>query len=594
MKTSVIGYPRVGSLRELKFASEKYFRGEISAADLQETAKTLRAAHIAAQRKNGVDFIPCNDFSFYDPVLDAAVLLGAVLHAIKCSGSPLSTPISQWRAATRAKTATSKALAMKKWFNTNYHYMVPELDDDTAIALHAEKPLAELAEAKAAGVQTKPVVCGAFTFLKLARCTGEKTAADFARQTAAAYGELLGKARRRGRRMGTVRRTRTSCATLPQRTKSSSLRCMKRSLRRKAARKCLYRPISATCATAIRSLRAPPRRHRAGLPRRARELCARRKIRFPCRQSPLRGACQRQKYLEKQLRSHRRRRAETAKDGRRGRALYLLFAAARALHAAQRDETLRRIHGAVRLCGGKTRRAVRTERDPRGSGTRKMRRLSENAALFATRAWRQKRRRAGKGRGNQRERLYPPARLRDARNDPERAFCPSPFAHDDDRLFPQTADVKANRAAFKKGEITKAEYDAFNRKKIAECVALQEKIGLDVLVHGEYERNDMVEYFGECLSGFLFTEKAWVQSYGTPLRKAAHRLGRRLPRKADDRRMVGLCAEPHGKADEGHADGPRHHPQLVLPRARTSRCANARCRSRWRSAKRCSTSRQTG
>ena len=81
--------------------------------------------------------------------------------------------------------------------------------------------------------------------------------------------------------------------------------------------------------------------------------------------------------------------------------------------------------------------------------------------------------------------------------------------------FPQTADVKANRAAFKKGEITKTEYGAFNRKKIAECVALQEKIGLDVLVHGEYERNDMVEYFGECLSGFLFTEKAWVQSYGT-------------------------------------------------------------------------------
>ena len=81
--------------------------------------------------------------------------------------------------------------------------------------------------------------------------------------------------------------------------------------------------------------------------------------------------------------------------------------------------------------------------------------------------------------------------------------------------FPQTADVRANRTAFKKGAITEEQYKAFNRKKIAECIALQEKIGLDVLVHGEFERNDMVEYFGECLDGFLFTEKAWVQSYGT-------------------------------------------------------------------------------
>ena len=81
--------------------------------------------------------------------------------------------------------------------------------------------------------------------------------------------------------------------------------------------------------------------------------------------------------------------------------------------------------------------------------------------------------------------------------------------------FPQTLDVKTNRSAFRKGEISESEYVDFNRKKIAECVKLQEEIGLDVLVHGEYERNDMVEYFGQQLNGYLFTEKAWVQSYGT-------------------------------------------------------------------------------
>ena len=98
--------------------------------------------------------------------------------------------------------------------------------------------------------------------------------------------------------------------------------------------------------------------------------------------------------------------------------------------------------------------------------------------------------------------------------------------------FPQTKDVKANRPGiFAKGEISEQEYIDFNRKKIAECVALQEEIGLDVLVHGEYERNDMVEYFGESLGGFLFTEKAWVQSYGTTLCKTAGYLGRRISRK---------------------------------------------------------------
>ena len=81
--------------------------------------------------------------------------------------------------------------------------------------------------------------------------------------------------------------------------------------------------------------------------------------------------------------------------------------------------------------------------------------------------------------------------------------------------FPQTKDVRANRAAYKKGQISEAQYKEFNREKIKECIRLQEDIGLDVLVNGEYERNDMVEYFGECLDGFLFTEKAWVQSYGT-------------------------------------------------------------------------------
>ena len=127
--------------------------------------------------------------------------------------------------------------------------------------------------------------------------------------------------------------------------------------------------------------------------------------------------------------------------------------------------------------------------------------------------------------------------------------------------FPQTADVKANRKAFKAGNITKEEYDAFNREKIRACVKLQEELDLDVLVHGEYERNDMVEYFGEQLNGYLFTEKVlWYE-----MCKAAHRLGRHFPRKTDDCGVVGIREELHEPPHEGHAHRPGNYPELVLP-----------------------------
>lgn len=105
----------------------------------------------------------------------------------------------------------------------------------------------------------------------------------------------------------------------------------------------------------------------------------------------------------------------------------------------------------------------------------------------------------------------------------------------------------------------------FNKKKIAEWVQIQKEIGLDVLVHGEFERNDMVEYFGEQLSGYLFTEKAWVQSYGTRCVKPPVIWGGCIPRKADDRGLVRLCTEPDKEADEGHADRSGYDFKLVFP-----------------------------
>ena len=193
MKTSVIGYPRIGSLRELKFASEEYFRKEIGAEELLQTAVELRKQHWNSQKKAGIDFISSNDFSFYDMVLDTAVLLGIVpkrYQELKLSG--LDTYFALARGY-QGEFGDVKALAMKKWFNTNYHYIVPELEDDTEISLSGTKPWDEYEEAKALGIETKPVIIGAYTILKLTRYTGKKTAGDFVDDIVKAYQDIVRK-----------------------------------------------------------------------------------------------------------------------------------------------------------------------------------------------------------------------------------------------------------------------------------------------------------------------------------------------------------------------------------------------------------------
>ena len=155
MKTSVIGYPRIGSLRELKFAAEKYFRNEISAEALLETAENIRRENWDIQKKNGIDFIPSNDFSFYDNMLDTAVLFNAVPERYKTLElTELDTYFAMARGY-QGKSGDVRALAMKKWFNTNYHYMVPEIEDTAEIKLVGTKPFDEFLEARKNGVKTK-------------------------------------------------------------------------------------------------------------------------------------------------------------------------------------------------------------------------------------------------------------------------------------------------------------------------------------------------------------------------------------------------------------------------------------------------------
>src|SRR3954454_7543190 len=157
--STVHGFPRIGPNRELKFALEGHWRGETSAEELQATAREIRRANWELMRDAGIDLIPSNDFSLYDQVLDTAALVGAV-------PADLDTYFAMARG-----TDDALALEMTKWFDTNYHYIVPELGPDTSFKLSSSKPFDEYAEAKALGIETKPVLVGPLTFLLLSKPT---------------------------------------------------------------------------------------------------------------------------------------------------------------------------------------------------------------------------------------------------------------------------------------------------------------------------------------------------------------------------------------------------------------------------------------
>ena len=515
MNTSIIGYPRIGDLRELKFASEKYFRNEITASELETTAKEIRLYNLNLQKKNGLDFIPSNDFSFYDGILDTAFLLNAIPERYTSLGlSKLDTYFAAARGY-QGEKGDVKALAMKKWFNTNYHYMVAEIDDATEIKLVGTKPFELFSEALENGVKTKPVVIGAYTFLKLARYKGSKNAADFIEQTAAAYSELLKKFADLGAEWvqfdepslvkdmtaediklfvslyNSILANKGAVKVLAQTYFGDVRDCYnelcgldfdgigldfiegKKSLELVKANgfpkdkilfagvvngKNIWRNNYASTLLTVSELK----KHTDNIV--LSSSCS--LLHVPCtlaNETKLADSYKKHfAYAAEKLTELAELKKITAADCPTETEEYRLNAA---LHSEPRTGSNEAVRKKV---------AELTEKDfvrlPEFSERERIQKARFQLPLFPTTTI---------------------------------------------GSFPQTAEIKSARNAHRKGEMCDNDYEAFIEKKIAECVALQEEIGLDVLVHGEFERNDMVEYFGECLDGYLFTEKAWVQSYGT-------------------------------------------------------------------------------
>ena len=515
MKTSVIGFPRVGTLRELKFASEKYFRHEITAQELTGIAADLRHRHWMTQVAAGIGFIPCNDFSFYDIVLDTAVLLGIVPKRYReLNVSKLDTYFAMARGY-QGESGDVKALAMKKWFNTNYHYIVPEIEDDTVISLDCEKLTGEYEEAKELGIKTKPVVIGPYTMLKLCRYVGSKNAEDFADDVAEAYRQLIAECDEENvewlqfdepslvrdmddddkalfhRVYDRVFADRADCKILLQ-TYFGDVRDVYEDI--------INMPFAGIGLDFIEGKQTGQLIDGYG---------------FPGDKVLFAGLVNGKNIW----RNHYDKTLKVVGQLRDKKIDVVLSTSCSLLHVPY---TLKQ---ETKLSQDYLRFFAFAEE--------KLIELSELAALAESYNYteleayhKNQELFAGTRDCNSyevRQRLAAVTEVDYARlpkRSERQALQKKEFGLPELPTttigsFPQTKDVKSQRAQLRKGEISEQEYVDFVKGKIKECVKWQEDIGLDVLVHGEYERNDMVEYFGEALGGFLFTEKAWVQSYGT-------------------------------------------------------------------------------
>ena len=515
MSTSVIGYPRIGSLRELKFALEAYFKGEKTEDEIKALAKELRKEHLTTQKNAGIEFISSNDFSFYDNTLDQAVLLNIVPKRYR---ELELSELEKYFAIARGyqgKKGNVKALAMKKWFNTNYHYIVPEFEDDTKIELVGTKPFDEYTEAKQLGIETKPVLIGPFTLLKLIRFTGKKGILDVKADFIKVYTEILKKFINLGTQW-----VQFDEPYLVHDLTANDLRLFQdlysAILNKKEKTKILLQTYFGDVRdiyTVLQTLNFDG----IGL-----DFVEGRKTLDLVKEhgfSPVKRLFAGVVNGKNIWKNNYKKTLSILNSLKEKEIQTVVSTSCSLLHVPYSVENETKLEDKYKkhFAFAKEKLTELKEIDEIFSSAnyKNNEKYQQNVALF------NEDRNAFNAAVDARVKAITP---KDFVRQPEFAQREK-IQKDEFKLplfptttigsFPQTAEVRANRKAFRTGEISKEQYIEFNKKKIAECIALQEELGLDVLVHGEFERNDMVEYFGQHLEGYLFTEKAWVQSYGT-------------------------------------------------------------------------------
>lgn len=508
---TILGAPRIGPNRELKRATEGYWAGRVERARLEEVAAELRRQTLTSLTRSGLDSVPVNTFSYYDQVLDTAVLLGALPPRVQ----GIDDELDRYFAAARG-TAEVVPLEMTKWFDTNYHYIVPEVGPETAFSLHPEKVLTELAEARELGVPARPVVIGPLTFLALSKAVdGASAPIDRIDELLPLYVQLLAQIADAGAEWVQLdepvlvtdqldnaaklaHRVYTELAAAPRRPDilvatyfgalDGALAALARSPIEAIGVDLVTGGVQAVAAvpelaeklvvagvvdgrniwrtnleTALGSL--------AALSGSVGSLA----VSTSCSTLHVPYSLDAEHDLDDTLRT------------------WLAFGEEKVFEVATLAVALSKGRdAAIAEIEASSAAAASRAADPRLHASAMRSRLTSVLAAGVQRGPADKRRAA------QNARLGLPV-------------LPTTTIGS----YPQTIAIRKARAALRDGEIDQAGYEQQMRSEIADVVRLQEDLGLDVLVHGEPERNDMVQYFAEKLDGFVATQNGWVQSYGS-------------------------------------------------------------------------------
>jgi len=525
MQSANLGFPRIGGARELKKALESFWAKESSAQELLQEAYKLKCANWTFQKEAGLDWVPCNDFSLYDHVLDTAVMVGAVPERyLVCGGvSDLDVYFAmargfQGRPACGGEAVDLSALPMKKWFDTNYHYIVPEFFRYQYFKLCTQKPVDEFLEAKALGVRARPVLLGPVSFLLLGKERDGGSELLLLERLLPVYEELLAKLRSAGAEWVQIDEP-CLVLDLTREAKDAYLTAYKR-LSPPAGLKIMLTSyfgglednLDLVVSLPVAGLHVDLVR---GFSQFERVLEI-----IPAGMSLSLGLIDGRNIWRSDL-DHKRQllKKAAAKLGSQWLQVapscsllhvpvdlelethldpevkpWLAFAKQKISEVVALCHALNQGEGAVQDVLEQSQTALRA----RTSSSRVHNPEVRSRMAAVTSDMYERSQPFGERYRLQRQRLGLP-------------LLPTTTIGS----FPQTQEVRRARAAFKAGRSGKLEYEAFLKEEIRKVVAFQEEIGLDVLVHGEPERSDMVEYFGERLNGFLFTARGWVQSYGS-------------------------------------------------------------------------------
>lgn len=535
IKTQNLGYPRIGEQRELKKATEAYWKGKLSLEELLATGKSLRETNWKKQQDAGIDLIPVNDFSYYDQMLDMSCLLGNVpprfqwqagqtdvdtVFTIARGTEGGASLVGDEKDCQTGKVSTF-ASEMTKWFDTNYHFIVPEFRVDTKFALSGTKVFDELAEARALGLNAKPVLVGPVTYLSLGKVQDSQNP-DFDPFTLLddlvdVYEEIIGKLAAAG--AGWIQLDEPVLSLdLDDKQREALVIAYGRLAKAKGTAKLLV----ATYFGGVRdnltaALGLPVDTLHFDFVRGAEDIDSI-LANFPEDKILSVGVVEGRNIWKNNYKASLAvlEKAKAAVGADRlwvAPSCSLIHSPVTLENEPKLDDELKNW---LAFADQKLVEVVELRQLLDGTGATEALAANESAATsrkFSKRIHNH----AVKARlAAVREADYDRTSAFATRQERQAAKLNLPeFPTTTIGSFPQTSEVRAARAQWKKGALTDAEYEQFLKEETAKCVTFQDEIGIDMPVHGEFERNDMVEYFGENLEGFAFTSNGWVQSFGS-------------------------------------------------------------------------------